>query len=62
VKEGTAVSDSTSALVIKRIADEWRPSKPGVTMYAAPEMRVKAEVGSRRGDRRTQATERNRDG
>jgi hypothetical protein len=53
------VSNSTSALAIKRISDEWRPSKPGVTMYAAPERRIKAD--SRRGDRRTQATERNRD-
>jgi hypothetical protein len=52
------VSKSTSALVIKRIADEWRPSKPGVTMYAAPEKLAKAAADSRSGDRRTRSTER----
>jgi hypothetical protein len=36
------VSDSTSALVMKRISDEWRPSKSGVTMYAAPQGLVEA--------------------
>lgn len=55
------MSNSPSALVIKRIADEWRPSKPGVTMYSAPQRRVKVEADSRQGDRRTQATERGRD-
>ena len=36
------MSDSTSALVMKRISDEWRPSKSGVTMYAAPQGLVEA--------------------
>ncbi|MGI5230845.1 hypothetical protein [Actinoallomurus sp. CA-142502] len=48
------MSSSASALKIKHIADAWRPSKPGVTMYAAPEKQVKA-------DGRRESTERGRD-
>jgi hypothetical protein len=40
---------------MKRISDEWRPSKSGVTMYAAPEGLV--ETGGRQDDRTTGLTE-----
>jgi hypothetical protein len=47
---------------MKRISDEWRPSKPGVIMWAAP-ARL-AEAGSRPDDRTTRPAEsaRPRDG
>lgn len=37
------MADQPSApLTIKRIADEWNPSKPGVIMWAAPDGRIEA--------------------
>jgi hypothetical protein len=51
------VSDSTPALVMKRISDDWRPSKPGVIMWAAPERL--ADADGRRDDRTTRLTESN---
>jgi hypothetical protein len=52
------VRSSASALDIKHIADEWRPSKPGVTMYAAEKL-TKADGPP--SDRTAQSTELNRD-
>ena len=39
------MTDQSSALTIKPIADEWYPSKSGVTMYAAPDGRIEARSG-----------------
>ncbi|GLY92014.1 hypothetical protein [Actinoallomurus iriomotensis] len=58
-KDVTTVSSSTPALTIKHIADDWRPSKPGLIMNAAPQKLAMAD--GRRDYRSAQSTERNRE-